>query len=132
MSTCYDDPQHGDQQRKGETMDTPTQAAADAYERAANRYREELEQPGQTCEDRKFATDRVILEWTCPDCGDSVEQPLSEIAECGTATCVTCEVDMVLDSVVTVIPGEEADRKLQETSNERRDKDDQRRSAAHG
>ena len=50
----------------------------------------------------QIATNRLTLNYTCPDCGTKDTQPLSKIVEEGTFVC-SCGADMDLDPEVTVL-----------------------------
>lgn len=50
----------------------------------------------------KIKIGNITLNWTCDDCSETVEQPLSDVAEVGTAICPECGRDMALKDEVTV------------------------------
>ena len=52
----------------------------------------------------------ITLNWSCAECHTTSVQPLSDIAEVGTAICEVCGNDMVLEDEVTVDSKAAADR----------------------
>lgn len=49
----------------------------------------------------EIPVEKIILQYKCPECGDTHQQPLSEIVEVGTAVCTGCDCDMeLLDTVL--------------------------------
>lgn len=51
---------------------------------------------------KELPVEKIILQYKCPLCGDTHEQPLSEIVEVGTAICTECDCDMELQDTVKV------------------------------
>lgn len=48
----------------------------------------------------------ITLNWTCEECDEKVQQPLTDIVEVGTAICPECGDDMTLEEEVQVGKGE--------------------------